>query len=774
MPPKANLNAPVKKKAGGATGSSGAGANGAPGSPAPASSSAKSAQVSASKSFIVRPSASSKNLKAIMNVYMNLTEIRSIGLSAGEIVHLGKKGEPGIVAVLTPTAGPIAVDTIEISNQLRQLGGFLLGDRVVVSKYSGRPSFAPGATIGTDQEIEEKKVQMALESVGIVCAGLQFESDGVKFAIRQIGGDGLPDMASLSLDDDATTATNSKHATTATPYFFQTSKTKLTITPGEMDIDNRGDLPDIVRYSSIGGLKKQIAMLRSKIELPLHQPSLFKRFNMSPDRGFLLHGPPGTGKTMLLRAVANETNAHVLTINGPSIVSKYLGETESALRDIFEEARSYQPAIIFIDEIDALVPKRDSDESGEAESRVVSTLLTLMDGMGASGRVVVIGATNRPNSIDPALRRPGRFGQEIEIGIPDVEGRLEILSIQLERIPHTLKEEEINNLAAKTHGYVGADIYAVCRDAVMRAVQRGLDKGMSEEDMFVDAQDFENALVDIRPSAMREIFLETPKVHWTDVGGQEPIKQTLKEMVEWPLSHPDTFLRLGVNAPRGILLYGPPGCSKTLIAKALATEAGLNFLAVKGPELFNKFVGESERAVREIFSKARAASPSIIFFDEIDALSTARGSAEAGGDRVLTSLLNEMDGIEALNGVIILAATNLPDTIDSALMRPGRLDRLVYVGPPDLDARRKILQIQFQRMSIGADVDIEDLSVRTDGCSGAEVVSLCQEAGLLAMNESLDIDCVSKRHFEEALSKLKRAITKEMLEYFDEFSKSGR
>ncbi|KAF5101310.1 hypothetical protein D0Z03_000617 [Geotrichum reessii] len=494
---------------------------------------------------------------------------------------------------------------------------------------------------------------------------------------------------------------------------------------------------------------------------------------MAPDRGFLLHGPPGTGKTMLLRAVAAETNAHVLTINGPSIVSKYLGETESALRGIFSEAVQYQPAIIFVDEIDALVPKRDSDESGEAESRVVSTLLTLMDGMGAGGQVVVVGATNRPNAIDPALRRPGRFGQELEIGIPDAEGRLDILRLMLRDMPHELTEEGIVELAGKTHGYVGADLAALCRDAVMAAIQRGLAAGTPENELAVAATDVDRALVDIRPSAMREIFLETPKVYWTDIGGQDDVKQKLRETIEWPLSHPDTFKRLGVHPPKGILLYGPPGCSKTLTAKALATEAGLNFLAVKGPELFNKFVGESERAVREIFRKARAASPSIIFFDEIDALSSTRGEGEAGGDRVLTSLLNEMDGIEALVGVTILAATNRPEVIDPALMRPGRLDRLVYVAPPNVSARLKILEIQARKMTVDDDVDLAQLAESTDGCSGAEVVALCQEAGLKAMNEDLEISGVAARHFESALSGLKRGITREMIAHYESFSKEG-
>ena len=393
--------------------------------------------------------------------------------------------------------------------------------------------------------------------------------------------------------------------------------------------------------------------------------------------------------------------------------------------------------------------------------------------MGAMGGIVVIGATNRINSIDPALRRPGRFGQEIEIGIPDVEARLDILRLQLKEVPRKFEDGYIKILASRCHGYVGSDLYALCREAVLNAIQSGIANGIRENEMFVTKEDFEHAMLEVRPSAMREIVLETPKTYWEDIGGQEEVKQRLKETVEWPILHSESFERLGVRAPRGILLYGPPGCSKTLIAKALATEVDLNFLAVKGPELFNKFVGESERAVREIFRKARAAAPSIIFFDEIDALSVARGHGEAGGDRVLTSLLNEMDGIESLNGVIVLAATNRPDVIDSALMRPGRLDRLVYVGPPDFKARKRIFEIQFKKMKVSSDVNIDDLALLTEGCSGAEIVNACQEAGLLAMNQDINISEISSQHFKAAIVKLKKAITAEMIEYFEIFAKQG-
>lgn len=485
---------------------------------------------------------------------------------------------------------------------------------------------------------------------------------------------------------------------------------------------------------------------------------------------------------MLLRCVANSiTEAHVLTINGPSIVSKYLGETENAIRDIFNEAKKFQPSIIFMDEIDSIAPSRTSDDSGETESRVVAQLLTVMDGMGDNGRIVVVGATNRPNSIDSALRRPGRFDQEVEIGIPDVEAREEILTKQFAKMNSEkcqITKKEIASIASKTHGYVGADLTALCRESVMKAINRGLTVGISQTAIKVTVDDVYHALPEIRPSAMREIFLEMPKVHWSDIGGQEELKRKLIEVVQLPLEASDSFKNLGVSSPKGVLLYGPPGCSKTLTAKALATESGLNFLAVKGPEIFNKYVGESERAIREIFRKARAASPSIIFFDEIDAIAGDRDgdSSTTAALNVLTSLLNEIDGVEELKGVVIVGATNKPTEIDPALLRPGRLDRHIYVAPPDYDARLQILQKcsrKFNLQSGDESVDLQKLAELTDGCSGAEVTLLCQEAGLAAIMENKEATTVTNKHFEHALKGISRGITPEMLEYYEKFSKKS-
>lgn len=661
-------------------------------------------------------------------IYLHLETLRALGLAAGAFVELSSSSCK-VLAIATPQS--CDPDTVEVPKSLRDVGSLLLGDRVKVNKAQ-RPASAELVRVYTKNPLS--KVEKILENCPLLKVGLLVEDCVI---VQFDGGELFTDKTTVEILDE-----------------------------NPLPLTQTG-------YAAIGGLEQELKLLRSKIELPLNHPDLFQRFNTAPERGFLLYGPPGTGKTMLLRAIANETAVHIVRVNGPSLYSKYLGETESALRSVFEEAQRFAPSIIFFDEIDSVAPKRDSDEAGETESRVVSTLLTLMDGMQAGGRIVVVGATNRPNILDPALRRPGRFGQEIEIGIPNAEGRKAILELKLAGMPNKLSSSEVGDIAAKTHGYVGADLQALCRDAVMNAIESGLVVNTPKDELFVTKKNFDQALVSVRPSAMREIFIETPKIYWSDIGGQNRVIQQLKETVEWPLKYKSSFERLGITPPRGVLLYGPPGCSKTLLVKTLATETGLNFLAVKGPEVFNKYVGESERAIREVFRKARATAPSIIFFDEIDALSISRGDdgGGAGGDRVLTSLLNEMDGIEVLKDVIIIAATNRPDVIDSALMRPGRLDRLLYVTPPDLEARRQILLIQFSKMSIDDSVDLDELAAATEGCSGAEVVSLCQEAGLVALNEDVSIECIKQEHFMTVLKTLRRNITPAMLEYFENFDK---
>ncbi|KAI9335756.1 P-loop containing nucleoside triphosphate hydrolase protein [Obelidium mucronatum] len=535
-------------------------------------------------------------------------------------------------------------------------------------------------------------------------------------------------------------------------------------------------------YESIGGLSKQIETIRKLVEVPLLDPQRFSKYGIRPPRGVLLYGGPGTGKTLIARAVAAETGAHVIVINGPEIISKFYGETEERLRSIFDEAQENAPAIIFIDEIDSLCPKRD-DNATDLEKRIVSTLLTLMDGTdskdGPATGVIVIAATNRPNTLDEALRRPGRFDREIEIGIPDGNDRVLILQALLRKTPHCLTDSEIAAIARDAHGYVGADLAGVVREAglcVLKKVTAETNVGiMKVENVEIGFKDMKSGLAKVKPSSMREVLLEVPNVRWTDIGGQEDIKQRIKEAVEWPLKHPEVFDRFKIRPPKGILMYGPPGCSKTLMAKALATEAGLNFLAVKGPELFSKWVGESEKAIRDIFKKARAASPSVIFFDEIDAIAVRRGNDNGSvSDRVLSQLLNEMDGIEPLINVTVIAATNRPDILDSALLRPGRMDRILYVSPPDYESRLQIFKIKTANISCDDDVDCDNLARLTDGYSGAEVVSVCQEAAMCAMEEDMNISAVSNRHFLAAIAEVTPRITKEMIAFYDTFrQKSG-
>ncbi|XP_045654989.1 ATPase family protein 2 homolog isoform X2 [Ursus americanus] len=567
-------------------------------------------------------------------------------------------------------------------------------------------------------------------------------------------------------------------------FYFISSTTRVNFTKictNSKEQDNQFK----VTYDMIGGLSSQLKAIREIIELPLKQPELFKSYGIPPPRGVLLYGPPGTGKTMIARAVANEVGAYVSVINGPEIISKFYGETEARLRQIFAEAALRHPSIIFIDELDALCPKREGAQN-EVEKRVVASLLTLMDGIGSEGsegQVLVLGATNRPHALDAALRRPGRFDKEIEIGVPNAADRLDILQKLLQRVPHMLTEAELLQLANNAHGYVGADLKALCNEAGLYALRRVLKKQPNLSDskiaglVKITLSDFLQGMNDIRPSAMREVAIDVPNVSWSDIGGLENIKLKLKQAVEWPLKHPESFVRMGIQPPKGVLLYGPPGCSKTMIAKALANESGLNFLAIKGPELMNKYVGESERAVREIFRKARAVAPSIIFFDELDALAVERGSSSGAGnvaDRVLAQLLTEMDGIEQLKDVTILAATNRPDRIDKALMRPGRIDRIIYVPLPDAATRREIFNLQFHSMPISNDVDLDELILQTDTYSGAEIIAVCREAALLALEEDIQANCIMRRHFTQALSTVTPRIPKSLRRFYEEYQeKSG-
>jgi transitional endoplasmic reticulum ATPase len=500
-------------------------------------------------------------------------------------------------------------------------------------------------------------------------------------------------------------------------------------------------------YEDIGGLRREIGLIREMIELPLRHPELFQKLGIDPPKGVLLHGSPGTGKTMIAKAVANETDANFVSISGPEIMSKYYGESEKQIREIFEEAEKSAPTIIFIDEIDSIAPKRE-EVTGEVERRVVAQLLSLMDGLKSRGQVIVIAATNRPNAIDPALRRGGRFDREIEIGIPDRLGRLEVLQIHTRGMPLSEDMAEgkgMREMADMTHGFVGADLASLCKEAAMHAVRLILPKINIQEEippeimekLVVTKEDFLGAFRNIEPSAMREVYIELPEVRWTDIGGLESVKQELIEAVEWPIKYPEAFETIGTRPPKGVLMFGPPGTGKTLLAKAVATESEANFISIKGPELLSKFVGESERIVRETFRKARQAAPAIIFFDEIDSIVPARGSSFDSGvtERVVSQILTELDGLEELKNVVVVAATNRPELVDPAMLRPGRLDRLIYIRPPDQKEREVIFSIHMKGKPLSPEIEVGKLAERTEGYVGADIEAICREAAMLALRD---------------------------------------
>jgi transitional endoplasmic reticulum ATPase len=548
-----------------------------------------------------------------------------------------------------------------------------------------------------------------------------------------------------------------------------------------------------VNYEDIGGLRNEIQKVREMIELPMRHPEIFDRIGIAAPRGVLLFGPPGTGKTLLAKAVANETNANFYSIGGPEIMSKFYGESEERLRDTFKQAQENSPSIIFIDEIDSIAPKRE-DVSGDVEKRVVSQLLTLMDGLQSRGKVVVIGATNRPDALDPALRRPGRFDREIEIGIPDERGRLDILEIHTRGMPLT---EDVNliSIARITHGFVGADLEAVCREAAMRSLRGVLPEINLEESKIpietlskikITRQDFEQALKDVQPSALREVYVQRPNVNWTDIGGLEAVKDELKEAIEWPMKHADLFSEADIIPPKGLLLYGQPGTGKTMIAKAVASNSEANFISIKGPELLSKWVGESEKGIREIFRKARQASPCVVFFDELDAVAPKRSTSGGDshvGERIVSQLLTEMDGLEDLKGVVVIGATNRPDIIDEALLRPGRFDRLLEIPLPNSDAIKEIIKIHMAKKPMDKSVDVDKLVGLAKGYSGADIAALVNAAAMSAIKEYITINrtaqapikkeveaktgpesnnaplLISMRHFENALKKIRKNVT---------------
>ena len=534
-----------------------------------------------------------------------------------------------------------------------------------------------------------------------------------------------------------------------------------------------------ISYEDIGGLSEQLSKVREIIELPLKHPELFERLGIHPPKGVLLYGPPGTGKTLIARAVANESGANFISINGPEIMSKYYGQSEQKLREIFTKAEETEPSIIFIDEIDSIAPKRE-EVQGEVERRVVAQLLTLMDGLKERRHVIVIGATNRIDAVDPALRRPGRFDREVNIGVPSKEGRKEILAIHTRGMPMGMDEQRkakfLDEIAELTYGFVGADLAALARESAMNALRRylpeiDLDKPIPAEileKMAVREEDFREALKAIEPSSLREVTAEIPNVKWEDIGGLENVKSELREAVELPLLKPDTFKKLGIRAPKGFVLYGPPGVGKTMLAKAVASESNANFISVKGPEVMSKWVGESEKAVREIFKKAKQVAPCVVFLDEIDAIAPRRGVYGDSGvtERIVNQLLTSLDGIEVLQGVVVIAATNRPDLMDTALLRAGRFDKLIYIPVPDLEGRRKILEVHTKKMPLAKDVDLDDIADQTDGYVGADLENLCREAGMNAYRKNPDSSEVSQENFLKALKSIKPSVDEEVLKFY--------
>ncbi len=670
--------------------------------------------------------------------------MEKLGLEAGEpILIKGKRETVAIVWRSRPEDEGLGL--IRIDGIIRHNAGVSLGDTVEVEKTEAKP--ARVVTIAPTEEV-------------------RFSGDPAPFFKEKLLDRFFIKGDRISIDILGTSLHFIVTNTDPKGVVKITSSTQLIVS--ERVVKEEEARRPRVTYEDIGGLKEEIAKIREMVELPLKHPEVFNRLGISAPKGVLLYGPPGCGKTLLAKAVANETNANFYAINGPEIMSKYYGESERQLREIFEDAEKNAPSIIFIDEIDAIAPKRD-EVSGEVERRVVAQLLTLMDGLKGRGEVVVIGATNRPDALDPALRRPGRFDREIEIGVPNLEGRKEILQIHTRGMPLE-KDVDLNKIAELTHGYTGADLEILCKEAALKALRRYLpeiQKIEAErvppellEKMKVTMRDFMDALKIVQPSAMREVLIRKPNVRWEDIGNLEEAKQELMEAIVWPMKYKDMFERAGIRPPKGVLLYGPPGCGKTLLAKAVATETDANFIAVKGPEMLSKWVGESEKKIREIFRKARQVAPAIIFFDEIDSIATMRGRSASTDvtDRILNQLLTELDGIETLEDVVFIAATNRKDLLDPALLRPGRIDREIYVPMPDEKGRLEIFKVHTRRMPLAKDVKLEELAKRTEGMNGAEIEAICMEAGLLAIREAIEkkkeFKEVKMKHFEEAMKKI--------------------
>ncbi|MFW9980266.1 MAG: CDC48 family AAA ATPase [Candidatus Thorarchaeota archaeon] len=690
-------------------------------------------------------------------VRLNSDVRNQLGIRSGDYVLL--KGPKETVAVAWPGLQEDEIlDMVRMDGLIRTNAGVKLGEVVEVEKVelpeAQRITLAPNQPLrfqgGFSDFIKQQIVNKPLTRGDIIL--ISSIGQGLQFTV--------------------TAASPGKHVrvTPNTQVELRTEPAK----PEDISVPQ-------VSYEDIGGLGKELQRIREMIELPMKSPELFKRLGISPPKGVLLHGPPGTGKTLIAKAVANESGANFKVINGPEIMSKFYGESEAKLREAFEEAEKNAPSIIFIDELDSIAPKR-AEVTGEVERRVVAQLLALMDGLAGRGQVIVIGATNRVDDIDEALRRPGRFDREIEIGVPDKKGRLEILQIHTRSMPLE-KDVNLEKLAAITHGFVGADLSALAREAAMQTLRRALPHVDSEsgdipqdilQNLYVTQYDFETAMAEVSPSALREVLVEKPNVKWDDVGGLEKVKARLREAVEAPLRHPEVFTEMGIRSPKGVLLFGPPGTGKTMLAKAVATEAEANFISIRGPEIFNKYVGESEKAVREIFKKARQTAPCILFFDEIDAIMSSRTARDDTGvsKRIVNQFLAELDGMQSLQNVLVIGATNRADILDPAVLRPGRFDAVVFVPPPDLEARKEILRVHTKNMPLADDVNLDTLATMTEGFSGADIEGLTREAAMAAVRADWKSKPVTMEHFKQALKEVHPTISEEDAKRFMEMAES--